>query len=229
MVWASLLAFLAQLLPTPFVDDLLEGRVRRRMAERLAGAHGVSLSRGQAKRLVGRTGGWSVGRVARKAVLYPIKKIFRKVIYVLAVKSAMDSFSDVFHHGFLLHSALSLGALEEISVPDEKVEQVGGAIDEIIAGSDTRPVGNAIKGVFRNSRRRVRRAVAWLGRTSPRGVEELESTGTDSRALERESPSTEELLDRLLLVLWGREDHLRGLDRRLERSLAGGKAPRIGR
>lgn len=226
MVWASLLSALAQLLPTPFIDDLLEGRVRRRMAERLARGHGVTLSRRQARRLVGRTGGRSLTRLAGKAIFYPVKKIFRKVIYFLAVKSAVDSFSDAFHHGYLLCSALELEALEGASASDDRVEEVGAAIDEVIGSVDTRPIGNAVKGVFRNSRRLLRRALAWLGKAGPRGVDELESTGADRRSLERESPSTERLLDRLLLVLWGREAHLRELHLRMERSLTSLRASR---
>lgn len=221
LVWNGLLASLAQLLPTPFVDDVIEGRFRRRLAERLAAAHGLSLTASQARRLAGEPGGWSLGRLAGKALLYPVQKIVRKVVYVLAIKKALDTFSDVFHRGYLLRTALELEALTGATATDARVEEVAAAIQGVLEATDTGPIGNAVRGVFRGSRRLVGKAVAWLGRRliGRTDVDALETAGADAAALEREAPQTEELLDRLLLVLWGREDHLADLERALEAAL----------
>ena len=225
VVWNSLLASLAQLLPTPFVDDILEGRVRRRMAERLAATHGITLTADQARDLAGEPSGWSLGKLAGKAIVYPIKKIVRKVVYVLAVKKALDTFSDVFHRGYLIRKALERRALSGSTVPDARVAEVASAVRGVLEEVDTGAIGNAVRGVFRGSRRLVRKTLAWLGRRAAgrHGVEELEAAGATPEALGREAPQTEELLDRLLRVLWGREDHLADLDRRL--AVALGEVP----
>lgn len=227
VVWNSLLASLAQLLPTPFVDDVLENRLRRRMAERLAATYGLTVTPDQARDLAGEPAGWSLGRLAGKAILYPLEKIVRKIIYVLAIKKALDTFSDVFHRGYLLRSALERGALSGPTASDARVAEVAGAIREALGQVGTAPIGNAVRGVFRGSWRLVRKTLGWLGRrlAGRHVVDELEAAGASPDTLEREAPQTEELLDRLLLVLWGREEHLAALDRRLASALGEAAGP----
>jgi hypothetical protein len=227
VVFNSLLAASAQLLPTPFVDDILENRVRRRMSERLAATYGTTLSDRQARRLAGEASGWTLGRIAGKAILYPIKKIIRKVVYVLAVKKALDTASDVFHRGYLLRSALERRALSGATLSDDRVDEVAGALEQVLSEVDTAPIGNTIKGVFRSSWRLVRKTVAWMATrlVGSQDLDDLEATGASREELEREAPQTEELLDRLLLVLWGRDEHLAALDRRLASALGEAAGP----
>jgi hypothetical protein len=45
----------------------------------------------------------------KKLVLWPIKKLIRKVVYVLAVKNCADVAAAVFHEGWLLARALEQG------------------------------------------------------------------------------------------------------------------------
>jgi uncharacterized protein (DUF697 family) len=220
VVWDSLLGASCQLLPLPVVDDLALLGVRRRMLGRVAASWGLTFTPAQLGLLAGGARRWTVGRLASKVVIYPIKKVFRKVFYFLAVMEATDTFSHLFHQGYLLHTGLGRGALGGEGQPtDEQVARLGAAVRETLAGVDTRPLRRVFVGVLRNSRRLVAATLAWMraqlgGRG--RALEQLEEVGVEEARLAAGSPEAEQLLDRLLPVLWGEE----GYRRRLEQELA---------
>ena len=106
VVWDSLVGACCPLLPVPVVDDMALSRVRRRMVTRLAGRWGAALTPEQVALLAGQSRGWTTSRFAGKVFLYPFKRLFRKIVYFLAMKEAVDTFSLLFHQGYLLHAAL---------------------------------------------------------------------------------------------------------------------------
>jgi hypothetical protein len=225
VVWDSLLGGACPLLPLPVVDDLALAGVRRRMVGRLVAPWGVQLAPHQLAHLAGGPRPWTASRMAAKMVLYPIKKLFKKVLYFLAVKEGVDTFSELFHQGYLLHAALARGALGGGGpVSDERVMAVAGAVHGTLAETDTRPLRRVVVGVLRNSKRLVRGMLSWLAARLTRGGREalaqVEEAGAATGPTAAGSPEAEQLLDRLLVVLWGEERYRRGLEQELERRLA---------
>jgi hypothetical protein len=223
VVWDSMLGALCPLLPIPFVDDLLLARMRRRMVERIAGRWQVALQPAQLALLAGgrRRG---VLRFLLKAAIYPVKEVVRKVLYFLAVKDAVDTFSLLFHQGYLLHAALSRGALGRGGPTDDaRVAATATAVHGALAATNTRPLRRLLVGVLRNSRELLRATVRWLAsRLGGRRDAAPAMTAVADQGATRQqlgSPEAEQLLDRLLLALWGERGYLEQLDAELARRL----------
>lgn len=234
VAWDSLLGALCCLLPVPFVDDLAVARMRRRMVERVLSGWGVVVSPAQLALLAGGRRPWSVGRVLGKAFIYPFKELLRKILYFLAIKDAADTFSLLFHQGYLLHAALGRGALggagqAPVAAPLEaRIAAVADAVHGTLAATDTRPLGQLFRGVFRNSGRLLSASTRWLGSLLRRRdaiavvPEDPSLAGIGGARQPLGSPEAEQLLDRLLLVLWGERRYLDRLDAELARRLPAG-------
>ena len=121
----AILVSLAALIPIPFLDTWLQGRLRAEMTRALAHQHHVSLdppsvhllSDVQSSMVLGCL--WGV-------VWWPIKRLIRKVIYILTIKDAIDVLADTFTRGLLLDEALSQGLLPT------QGERVRTAMDEAL-------------------------------------------------------------------------------------------------
>lgn len=104
----SALAGLCPLLPVPFLDDVIITRIHRRLCQVLCSRHDFYLSTDGAVILTSRPSNLLAGAFF-SLLLWPIKKILRKLVYVLAVKSCADVAAGVFHEGWLLARALEQG------------------------------------------------------------------------------------------------------------------------
>jgi hypothetical protein len=161
-----------------------------------------------------------------KIVVYPFRKLLRKVLYFLSIKDALDTFSMLFHQGYLFHKALEVtpNPCEESprTAVRPDVELCGRVVLEMLEDLDTGPVGKTVSGVFRTSRDLVRSAVRWLsGRVfSRRSFRQLESEGLEASTLEAASPETKQLLDRLIEALWGEADYRDRLALEIQRRLS---------
>ena len=221
VVWDSLLGGLCPLLPLPFVDDIALGVVRRRMVAGIARRGGVTLTAAQVGQLAGGGRGGSLPRFVVKAVLYPFKEVLRKIFYFLAIKDAADTFSLLFHQGYFVQRALAGGALGSGGpVDDARVAWAAAGIHDALAAADTRPIRRLLRGVLRNSGRLVVATLRWLTTRlrGPSAVAEVAEEAVSRPALG--SPEAEQLLDRLLLVLWGESGYLQQLDAHLAARLA---------
>jgi len=224
VVWDSLLGGLCPLLPIPFLDDVVLARMRRRMVEHLTKRWQVTLTPAQLALLSGGGRGMSAGRLLAKAAIYPFKEMLRKVLYFLAIKDAVDTFSLLFHQGYLVHALLAHGALGRGGPADDgRVAVAAAAVHGTLAATDTRPLRRLLVGVLRNSRDLVRGTVRWLAARLRRGrdaaplVEAIAEEGASRPELG--SPDAEQLLDRLLRALWGERGYLERLDAELSRRL----------
>lgn len=224
VVWDSLLGGLCPLLPIPIVDDLVLARMRRRMVEHLVGRWQVALTPAQLALLSGGGRKRSFGRFALKAAIYPFKEMLRKVLYFLAIKDAVDTFSMLFHQGYLVHAALAHGGLGRGgAVDDARVASTTAAVHGTLGAIDTRPLRRLLIGILRNSRDLVRGTVRWLGaRLGRRRDAAPDMTAIADEGASRPelgSPDAEQLLDRLLRALWGERSYLERLDADLARRL----------
>jgi hypothetical protein len=109
-------AGLALLIPLPFVDIVFEGIFRRRIPQTIARARGQAMAQG-VRRDLGRaveppgTLRGCLSMVA-KALLYIVKRIWRKIIYVLAVKDAVTALTRYWHRAALIDHMVRAGHLE---------------------------------------------------------------------------------------------------------------------
>ena len=120
-----MLVALAGLIPFPFVDMWIQGWLRAELVEHLGRHHERPLDRAQVRVLsTGHTNmllGCLVG-----AVWWPIKKIFRKLIYILTVKDAVDAAADSWLRGEMVRRGLAKGVLPE------HAESVRTAMDDVL-------------------------------------------------------------------------------------------------
>lgn len=106
----AMLVALAGLIPFPFVDTWIQGWLRAELVEQLGRHHERPFERAQVRVLSAGHANYILGCVIG-LVWWPIKKIFRKLIYVLTVKDAIDAASDAWLRGEMVHRALEKGAL----------------------------------------------------------------------------------------------------------------------
>lgn len=134
----SALAGLCPLIPIPFVDDFIVNRVERRMYQKLSAQHDFYLAASDAKYLSESESEFLSGAL-KSMVLWPVKKIIRKLVYVLTVKSCADVAAAVFHDGWLMaraidqeyvsKEALARGDRNELHVLREAITFAGEEID----------------------------------------------------------------------------------------------------
>jgi hypothetical protein len=109
-------AGLALLIPLPFVDLVFEGIFRRRIPQSIARARGRLMTQ-SVRRALGRAvepPGTLRGCLSMlaKALLYIVRRIWRKIIYVLAVKDAVTSLTRYWHRASLIDHMVRAGHLE---------------------------------------------------------------------------------------------------------------------
>lgn len=164
---------LAALIPLPFVDELVRRRLLRAAFRAAAADEGVALGPAELRVLVGERG--SVLLAVLKAVLiWPIKKLFRTLIYALTVKDALDWTTEAALRAEMIHMAAGAGAL-----PARAVE-VRRWMDEILARHRTSPVSRWLLRLERPPMRWPRGADPLLG-----GVGRLVEAGGGGLVLAR--------------------------------------------
>jgi hypothetical protein len=160
-------AGLCPLIPVPFVDDLIVDHIRRRLYQRLSAQHDFYLARDDAKLLSSRQSELLRGAL-KSLLLWPVKKILRKVVYVLAIKSCADVATEVFHEGWLYARALEQGYVgtESLARGDrDSLERLGDAIlvaSEEVDPDVTRQVMRSAFGVGREVLQPLLEAIAGV-------------------------------------------------------------------
>lgn len=124
---------LAGLIPVPFVDTWIQGRLRSELIRSLGHHHAVPLEPAVVRTLARSPGNVLVGCVMG-LVWWPIKKLIRKVVYVLTVKDAVDALADTFVRGEMVRLAFSAGLLPHAS------EQVRTAMDAAMSAHTRSPL-----------------------------------------------------------------------------------------
>ncbi len=130
----------ASLLPIPFVDGPIRARLHAQMFRTLAARKGKSLDDQSVKQLLGKKAGL-LGAVGKFALLYPAKRLFRRLFGVLAIASVIDEVSQTYHLGFLFATAL-----EDSSWGTRSMVGVRTAIDATIKAIDPKPVRHLFRG-----------------------------------------------------------------------------------
>jgi uncharacterized protein (DUF697 family) len=181
----ALLTGLTALIPVPLADDLAKSHMRRRLVRLLAQAHGRELSEGTLEALAREPGrGGCLGGCLAQAFTYPLKKIFRKVFFVLEWKRAVDLTSYTYHWGYLLDYALQEGLVGSAAAGQNarpSVEELRAALEAACRETPTQPVEGAVRATLRQSRAALlsaaRRMQAGLSRGAGRADEPAAGAG----------------------------------------------------
>lgn len=149
------LAGLSALIPLPGLDLLVEGVFRRRIARTIAANRGVPLSPWVLARL-GRGEEWLTVRscllLPVVVTLWLVKRLFRKLVYVLTVAEAASQISAYWHRAWLVDHLVATGAL----APDRDVERTLRLFREVLEEADTSPVRGLARQVARSPGRVLR-------------------------------------------------------------------------
>jgi hypothetical protein len=146
----SVLVGLSPLVPVPFVDDWLVNYFRRRLVRSLASTHGQQFSDKSVSLLADESGGKGcLFGCLSMVILYPLKKIFRKVFYFLEWKRAVDLTSHTYHFGYLLNFALREGFLKSDT---NNLADVRTILDDVCNDTPIKPVESVVAGTFRQTK-----------------------------------------------------------------------------
>ncbi|WP_141322871.1 hypothetical protein [Myxococcus sp. AB025B] len=207
-------AGLTPLIPVPFLDDYALYQVREQLVRSLLEERGLRASTQAVEALAGSSQGRTLGgRLAsylKGLMLLPVKKVFRKVFFVLWVKDCVDVASVSLHHGYLLHHALERGDLDALSLQGDKPAAVHAAMVAACAEVDARPINQALRRLFASSRVLMAEATRVFrnpGNVGPRTPEPGEGTEVKS------------LSERLLAILWEERGYFTTLEAHYARNL----------
>jgi hypothetical protein len=232
----SLLAALGPLIPVPWLDDLAERVVRRRAVGDLLRERGVEPTPGDVEVLAGLVRPprgcveWMLWPLTG-VLLYVAKKLFRKVLFVLALGDAVRAASELFHDAYLLAHALERGWLT--AGPGGRIDRdqarwVRWAIEATTAETDPAPVRGAVKRSLAGSGRLLSgeavRLGGWLaaerrkgGAAAGGGVAER---AADDLPVEGEARRLSGVARTLAGALGVEQTHRRRLEERMDAHLA---------
>ncbi len=163
------------LIPLPFVDDWTLDWVRRRMILEVT-RPALQLREPAIRVLLRRGRETSSGcldlllRTPLSALIYVLKRLFRKIFFFLAVKESTDRASLVFHEGYLLAAAAGNAELHPRVVESEReaVRQLAYTLAETLDRTDTSPIRLLVAQTLKGSRRLLFAAARRLRRLLPR-------------------------------------------------------------
>lgn len=133
-------AGLTALLPIPFLDLAFESYFRRRMPETIAKARQRELAVGSRRRL-GRGNGRFLTlegclAIPLRLFFYIVKKIWRKLVYVLAIADATSLVSAYWQRAYLLDHLISAGH----AGPDVDWQRSATVFENVLEQTDTSPL-----------------------------------------------------------------------------------------
>jgi hypothetical protein len=153
-------AGLAVLIPLPLVDMAFEALFRRRIPGAIARARGRSLGP-ELHRDLGRTverPGSLRGCLALGAavVRFVVKRIFRKIVYILSIRDAASALAAYWHRAFLIDHMLRAGHLE----PAVDTELAVRVFRQTVRATDPEPLTGLAKLTVANAHHVLRLLVA---------------------------------------------------------------------
>jgi hypothetical protein len=225
LVTYAVLTGLTPLIPVPVLDDAVKGYFRRRLVRALAAARGRALADAEVAALASERGEGCLRGCAVQAVVYPLKKVFRKIFFFLEWKRAADLTSQTYHFGYLIGYALEAGAGGTTLLDAHGAERVGEAVAAVCREAPLRPVERVVTGTFRQSRKALGAAAALLGQSLRRltgRAREAELAEAIAEVEPREAREVEPVVSRLRQALASvPAEHFQDLRRRLDEKLEG--------
>ncbi|MDG1484592.1 MAG: hypothetical protein P8R54_33705 [Myxococcota bacterium] len=217
LVLYSTLAGLCKLIPLPFIDDIIQGFVVRRMLNQILAHHDCEADSIALDRLTRERTGCPLGCLYA-LVLYPIKKILKKIFFFLAFKDFLDESSRWFHRGYLVQFAAQGNLLTARELSDEhRLWPVALAIEETCAETDTKRLTELLRRAFSGSRASLRiaaRGLWTIGRTARKDPVPEAAVGAALEQVESDPGDLGTALEAFSTEVWKESEHLVALERR---------------
>ncbi len=138
---------LCVLIPLPILDGWVERRLTRAMFRRLALRKHAPLDAQALRTLTEDRTKFFPGCIWA-ALIWPLKKIFDTVLFVLLVKDGVDRGAVALVRGQMLAQALDQGLLVKAETLAADAERVRTAMEEALVDVTTSPIGRFFKGKY---------------------------------------------------------------------------------
>lgn len=202
LVMHAVLTGLTPLIPVPLLDDLVKSYFRKRLVRSLAASAGRTLSVEELDLLTSEGEGGCLRGCVATVIIYPLKKLFRKIFFFLEWKRAVDLTSRTYHFGYLVGHALRRRAGAPSLLDTHGARAVQQAIEAVCREAPIKPLESAVSGTFRKSKSVLLVAATLL-----------------SRALRRQPPQPERVAEAIESVEPEEERELQPVVTRLQRSI----------
>lgn len=138
---------LCVLIPLPLVDGWVERRLTRALLLRVARARAVELDHRALRTLTEDRTAFLPGCI-QACLLWPIKKLFSTVLFVLLVKQGFDLGALALVRAHMLLQALDHGLLRTAETLEAEAERVRTAMEETLAEVHPSPLGRIARGAY---------------------------------------------------------------------------------
>jgi hypothetical protein len=161
----AVLAGLTPLIPIPLVDDLVKAHFLRRMVRKLAASNDYQFEPNAVKVLADDEETGCLKGCLGMALQLPFKFVFRKILFFLEWKRAVDIVSRTYYHGYLMEYAFSQRWCSPRGSRDP--QEVRRGIDTVLKRVNTSLFERAVAVTFRQSKAGMKSAAALLERNLP--------------------------------------------------------------
>jgi len=158
----AILVGLTPLIPLPLLDDLAQLYFERRMVDRLARAHQLALTPEQVDALSSPPAdpAGCVKGCLVTLLIYPLKKLLRKVFFFLEIKRTIDLVATTYARGHVLDRVMTRGLCAPAG-PHEPAA-VREATEQALVRVGTSPITLAVRRAFDGSTDLLKRLVGLL-------------------------------------------------------------------
>ncbi len=165
----SVLAGLCHAIPIPFVDDLALRFIRKRAIRSELARGKISVGQAQMDVYLGKSTKFMGCLVA--VLIYPVKKLIKKLLFVITIKNCVEDASFTFHELWLIRHAIVSKQLtqDKLTVEVDALIPLRKAIEATTKQIDTSPVHHLLRRGFSNSKAMVKQAGISLGALIRRG------------------------------------------------------------
>ncbi|GAB4580678.1 MAG: hypothetical protein Fur0022_34200 [Anaerolineales bacterium] len=160
LVTYAVLVGLTPLIPIPVIDDLVKGFFFRKLVQGLASAHHLTLTLEEIHALAEERSQGCVYGCLFGAFEFLVKRLLRKIIFILEWRRAIDLVTHTYYVGHLLDHAFGQGWYTPGKV--EQAARLREAIEKTRAGANTNLVKRVVQDSFNQSKQKVLLAVQQL-------------------------------------------------------------------
>jgi hypothetical protein len=146
----AVLIGLTPLIPLPILDDIAKSYFQRRLARKLSADFQIELSNSDLITLANDRRGGCLQGCLGLILIYPIRKLFRKIFYFLEWKRAIDLVSRTYHQFYLLEQAFQQNLCAPMG--EYSAAELRAAIDATCKETGTNPIEGAVKISFQQSK-----------------------------------------------------------------------------
>ena len=152
LVTSIILIGASALIPIPFLDDPVKAYLEKKLFRQIADKHEISLTSEEAKGLTQHdTGGCCALGCLGSAMLWPIKKILRKIFFFLEIKRAVDQSTTALAQSWLFTVALRRGHWSQAH-PPYQAERLKQAISKASEQHGVKPLEAAVSHSFEGAK-----------------------------------------------------------------------------